>query len=456
MSRGARAGAWIARGALALGLALSVATVAAFGGAWHWALEVLSWFRLQFAAGLVLWGLVLWGLATCGLATGAGGSRARAAWLLPALLLNAATLLPFWLPPAASPPDHGVPRLHLLALNVNAHHREPVRIGALLAESDADAILLSEIRPRTLAAIRTALGARYPFVHDASAEGHFGIALLSRLPLLDARTHRLGGARHPSIEAGVRWQGVRVTLFGAHPHPPVGSREARLRDEELAAIGRLLAGVDAPLVVFGDLNAAPWSPPLRALGEKLALRHGALGHGLRPTWRPATHTLQGISEGALGRRLGTLLGAPIDHLLVSDEWTVVDYRLGPGVGSDHAPLTATLVLNGGGEGSGDRGAGALTEHPPPRPEGHAPRGVKSDSGPPATAPATGMATGRQAASAATVSSSSEAASSSGTPRTSASSDASRDLAVRRVWRSVVGRPFSKSRRASTPMRRARS
>ena len=83
-----------------------------------------------------------------------------------------------------------------------------------------------------------------------------------------------------------------------------------------------------PLILMGDLNAAPWSYITHQLSAKAGVRHAALGYGIWPTWR-----------------LGTiLLGTPIDSILVSPRWIVKDYKIGEDVGSDHYPVMADLVL----------------------------------------------------------------------------------------------------------------
>jgi endonuclease/exonuclease/phosphatase (EEP) superfamily protein YafD len=81
--------------------------------------------------------------------------------------------------------------------------------------------------------------------------------------------------------------------------------------------------------VVGDLNATPWSSAFAGLAECGLRRAGSL----RPTWP------------SLG---GGWIGIPIDHVLASRHWRVRDAGLGPGLGSDHRPLLARLVLDGAG------------------------------------------------------------------------------------------------------------
>jgi endonuclease/exonuclease/phosphatase (EEP) superfamily protein YafD len=48
--------------------------------------------------------------------------------------------------------------------------------------------------------------------------------------------------------------------------------------------------------------------------------------------------------GLGGTRLNGWIRARIDHILADDQWVVVRSRLGPNLGSDHAPLLADLRL----------------------------------------------------------------------------------------------------------------
>ncbi|CAN5786662.1 hypothetical protein BH24DEI2_BH24DEI2_24630 [soil metagenome] len=168
----------------------------------------------------------------------------------------------------------------------------------------------------------------YPYLQDASQSGYFGTVLFSKVPFLSSETHHLGARGHPSLEVAVTWQNRTVTIYGAHPYPPLGPRGSARRDSELAAVQDVLAEVTTPLVMMGDLNATPWSTPLRGLLRVTGLRPATLAHGIQPTWR-----------------LGSLLfGAPLDHVLVSSHWQCVGFKVGADVGSDHYPVVADLVL----------------------------------------------------------------------------------------------------------------
>lgn len=137
----------------------------------------------------------------------------------------------------------------------------------------------------------------------------------------------LGGRGRRLIEVTLA-EPTPVTLFGAHPLPPLGSRWAERRNDELTEIERLVQQRTNPVVLLGDFNASPWSYPLQQLVKTTGLRFANLGLGVRPTW-----FYQSV-----------LLSAPIDHILVSPEWRVNAYEVGREVGSDHLPVMAELIL----------------------------------------------------------------------------------------------------------------
>ena len=75
------------------------------------------------------------------------------------------------------------------------------------------------------------------------------------------------------------------------------------------------------MVLLGDLNCTPFFPWFGRLLREGGLKDSGEGFGLPATWR---------SNG---------IGLPIDHLLVSPSWQVLERRVHPDrMGSDHHPV----------------------------------------------------------------------------------------------------------------------
>ena len=308
-----------------LGTLLSALTLGSFLGRFHWFLDLFSHFHLQYAALL----------GFCVASTLLLRARLFAALLLPALLANLALLAPFFLPglgptraPIAETTADIPPRaLSVMALNVYMDNEDYDAIGDYLREERADVVMLSENKPALMRALGGAVGDLYPYIYDESTRGTYGLALLSRYPFAEAKSVPLGGRGRRVIEVTLA-EPAPVTLFGVHPLPPLGSRWAARRDDELEVVARLAQQSTNPTVLLGDFNASPWSRPVKQLTRTTALRFANLGFGVRPTWSYRS----------------PLLSAPIDHILVSSAWRVEGYRVGRAVGSDHLPVVAELVL----------------------------------------------------------------------------------------------------------------
>ena len=301
-----------------LGISLSALTLGSLLGRFHWLLDVLSHFHLQYAA---LLGLCL----IVGLLLQA---KTLVLLLLPALLANLVLLAPFFLPHFASTATaESAPNqtLSVMALNVYRDNRNYNAIVSYLRAEHTDVVMLSEIQPNLMRTLQASLRDLYPHSYDASTPGTYGLAFLSRYPLLEAQSVPLGGRRRRVIEATLVWQ-TPVTLFGAHPLPPLGSRWAQRRNDELVTLEALVQQATNPVILLGDFNASPWSFALQQLSKTTALRFANLGLGIRSTWFYGP------------------IGAPLDHVLVSAQWRVTRYEVGREVGSDHLPIVAELAL----------------------------------------------------------------------------------------------------------------
>jgi endonuclease/exonuclease/phosphatase (EEP) superfamily protein YafD len=82
-------------------------------------------------------------------------------------------------------------------------------------------------------------------------------------------------------------------------------------------------------VLIGDLNASPWSREYSSLLRQAEMRDARRGQWPHATWH---------SAGWAPVRL------PIDHALTRGRVEVLDFQLGPDIGSDHRPLVVDLKV----------------------------------------------------------------------------------------------------------------
>lgn len=241
----------------------------------------------------------------------------RSRWLMAAILLP----LP-WLtatPAALTREDRG-DTLVAAAANVQFDNELPDRLMQWVGTTRPDVLAILEISDRF--AQELAHDDAYPYRLVHPREDPFGIALLSRHPIL---RHQLVSEENapPRIEAVIDWNGTEVTVVALHPMPPISAADHGRRNRLLADLAARYA--DRPTLIVGDFNATPWSSAFQTPGH----RSFTLAGGLRPTW-PAS--------------LRGLIGLPIDHVMVSHHWSVSDHAIGPDVGSDHLPILAAVSL----------------------------------------------------------------------------------------------------------------
>ncbi len=267
-----------------------------------WLLDLIVHWQWLFLAGLLLAAL-----------TGAWKNRR---WLLPLL----ATPLPWLTAAPALPTGTGGAELRVASANVHVSSSDIAPLAAWLRQTQPDLLVLLEVSPQYARALEQLPGYAYRLIHADSSP--FGIALLSRLPLTHSAmvTDDQG---IPHLRATLRLDGCTIGMTAFHPMPPLSpdfhaSRDARLR-ELLEHSGT------QPALLAGDLNATPWSSAFAGL-DTLGWRRAS---GLAPTWP---------SMGA------GVMGIPIDHVLATRHWHLLDQEHGPQIDSDHLPVLVRLGL----------------------------------------------------------------------------------------------------------------
>lgn len=213
----------------------------------------------------------------------------------------------------------------------------PYDLPDVLAGFDTDLIALQEVwvptrEPDRLRAAAEELGYRMchvalspsfvdprPEIVDdpTRADGTWGIALLSRLPLESTRTVDLGRLVE-RLDVARRLAILATVTVDETPLNVVAHHLSFFTPNALAQLQRLGGYLprDLPSVVAGDCNL--WGPlALCALGGHRRAVRGRTW----PAHRPHSQ---------------------LDHILISSRIDVLSASVGPPVGSDHLPITAAL------------------------------------------------------------------------------------------------------------------
>lgn len=279
-----------------------------------WMLELFSHFRLQYL------GVQLPLLLACLLLR---------RWVLTALLVpfvaaNATAVAGYW--PRNQSSVAVANGIEIMSVNLYSGNDEHGRFIELARTEQPDILLLLEYTPAWAQALQP-IEADYPFRAIEARADNFGVALYSRVPLIEARVIDVLGV--PAVDAVLSpAETLQARFLGVHLLPPTSAREAHQRNAQLARLGELASAQPGPLIVAGDFNVTPYSPVLADWLERTSLSDTRRGRGFGMSW-PASLPI---------------LGIPIDHVLVSEDFLVAAHYYGPAFGSDHYPVLTRLAL----------------------------------------------------------------------------------------------------------------
>ena len=252
---------------------------------------------------------------------------------LATILLQARRILPwtpFWpIQVKNAEPGHDDRCLTLLVSNVLTPNRNAAGLIKLIKRHAPDIVLTLESDDWWQARLDEALSDDLPYAVRIPQDNLYGMHLYSRLPLVSPTVERLIQDDIPSIVTGVTLPcGDTVRLHALHPRPPAPneSEESLWRDAELLLIGERIHEQPVPTLVAGDLNDVAWSRTTRLFCRVSGMLDPRRGRGMYSTFHAGY----------------PLLRWPLDHVFVSEHFTLRRLRRLPGFGSDHFPILATL------------------------------------------------------------------------------------------------------------------
>ena len=220
-------------------------------------------------------------------------------------------------------------RIVLMMTNVLMENEEHPRLLDVVRDANPDIVLAVEVNDRWNRALDE-LRELYPFEVRQPQENYYGMVLLSRFELIEARVDFLVQDDIPSIHTRLRLpSGVEVTLHGLHPRPPEPLRDqpSSPRDAELVIVGRAIGdGDNDPTIVAGDLNDVAWSETSELFVRLSGLLDPRVGRGFYNSFNANN----------------PLFRYPLDHVFHSTHFKLVRIERLPPIGSDHFPILIEL------------------------------------------------------------------------------------------------------------------
>ena len=314
--------------ATVVGAVMIVATALPLLPGERWWIRICDFPRLQVSVGALLalaayvasWSAPgAWQLAFAGLLAAALGYQAF-------MMFPYTPLARRQVEQAAAPAGRN--SISIVFANVLIENRNAVGLLAILEEEQPDLVLTAETDAWWQAQLDS-LARTYPYVVRQPQENSYGMALYSRLELVEPQVKFLVQADVPSIHAAVRLRdGTLVELRCLHPRPPA-PREAPdsgPRDRELIVVGKELRGKRAPCIVLGDLNDVAWSRTNYRFQELSGLLDPRIGRGFYHTFHARYFFLR----------------YPLDHCFHSRHFRLASFKRLRAFGSDHFPVAIGL------------------------------------------------------------------------------------------------------------------
>lgn len=294
-----------------LAILVAICPLLGFLGKLHWFLDLFNHLQAQYFVALLIITVVfaIW------------RKPVHTAVAVGALMIPTARLAELYTTPIVKSDG---PTLRVASFNVLGNNDRYTETTDWIFQTDPDFIYLAECSAKWQQALKP-LNARYPYSADKARTGNLGFCFRSKYPVISKDIPLLGKLKIPLLECLVRTPQGDVTVFGAHPVPPVSSFWAHEQDIYLKELTRRCAETETHAVILGDLNATRWSTQLEDIFNYY--EDSANGHGYSATWM----------------RANWLVTIPIDHILIRGFQGASLRKLGPELGSDHRPVFADLV-----------------------------------------------------------------------------------------------------------------
>ncbi|HDZ48281.1 hypothetical protein LCGC14_0210420 [marine sediment metagenome] len=217
----------------------------------------------------------------------------------------------------------------LLIANVLMPNHRTEKLIEMIKHYQPDIVLTLESDQWWQDQLDPVLAENWPHSVKVPLDNLYGMHLYSRLALENTSVEWLIQDDIPSIHTNITLDsGESIRLYAVHPRPPAPSESEKSlwRDAELLLIGKKIHEDPKPTLVAGDLNDVAWSRTTRLFCRVGGMLDPRRGRGMFSTFHAKY----------------PMLRWPLDHIFVTDHFTLVSMQRLDAFGSDHFPILATL------------------------------------------------------------------------------------------------------------------
>jgi len=283
-------------------------------GAYHWMLDMLSHFKLQYLIILTTGTILLYFL-----------KKNSAIIYIIFIVITAMEVLPVYY--GGNKLDTLSTSVKIVCINLLSSNDDSEKVIQFIDAKLPDIVVLQEYTNRWQNQLEPKLS-EYQCRLTVPRDDNFGIAVFSKIHLSGLEQKQIGNAGLPSVTGNFKVDNTDITLIASHPLPPVGSHFFDQRNLQLEQLGRLVAGAKNEVVLVGDLNISSFSTHFKQLISNSGLSDSRKGFGLLTTWP----TWFGLAQTTL------------DHCLISNDIGVKAREVGDNIGSDHLPILVEIGM----------------------------------------------------------------------------------------------------------------
>lgn len=221
-------------------------------------------------------------------------------------------------------------QIKIIVFNVWQKNDNYNDVAKFLIKENADIVFLLETNAAWDQGLQS-VSINYPYKVKAIREDTYGLILMSNLDVVEKQINHIVTNQIPSMELEINFIGKKIRVYGLHPKPPIFGESiySSKKDKEFREIAKIIKSNNDKYahLAIGDFNEVSWGRTFKNLWKKAELNDPRRGRFYKPTF-----------PSYLPIRI------PLDHVLCSNEFEYVNFKVGDNMGSDHYPIIVTLQL----------------------------------------------------------------------------------------------------------------